>query len=333
MTRMPVKSLSIVVPVFNEEDNLPLLYEKINSELSKLVELEYEVILVDDGSQDKSPEILASLAAHDQRIRVIFFRRNFGQTAAMSAGFKHARGDVVIPMDADLQNDPVDIARLIKKVNEGYDVVSGHRQRRQDKFLSRVLPSMIANRLISWVSGVPLKDYGCTLKAYRREFVENIKLYGEMHRFIPIYARWQGAKITELPVNHHPRQFGESKYGIIRTFKVLLDLVTVKFLGTFSSKPIYVFGGLGMGAISIGALGAAFSLYQKFAVGAWVHKNPIFTLSIFFSLVGFQFILMGILAEIMIRIYHESGSWKSYWVKSTLNLEDVSQSQKSPISF
>lgn len=322
MTEKPqFSTASIVIPVYNEAENIKPLYEKLHPVLNRL-SVEHEVILVDDGSTDTTPAKLKELSEHDSRIKLIFFRKNYGQTAALAAGFRYASGDVIITLDGDLQNDPKDIPLLLHKIEEGYDLVSGWRKTRHDAFLSRRLPSFFANRLISWASGVPLKDYGCTLKAYRNYFVKNISLLGEMHRFIPIYAHWMGAKIVEVPVTHHPRIFGKSKYSIIRTFKVLLDLVTVKFLGTFSTKPIYVFGGLGFLSIFLGVLASVVTLIQKFGYGVWVHRNPMISVSIFFLLVGFQFVMMGLLAEILIRIYHESQNRPTYWVRELVNLKE-----------
>ena len=311
--------LSVILPVFNEVKNVPPLYESLVSVLKKLGR-DYEIIFIDDGSVDGTQTILTQLAELDPQLKVIFFRRNYGQTAALSAGFNCASGDIIIAMDGDLQNDPQDIPRLVGEIDQGFDVVSGWRKNRRDAFWTRKIPSFFANKIISWIGGVPLKDYGCTLKAYRASFVKNIKLFGEMHRFIPLYAHSMGARITEIPVHHHPRQQGKSKYNTTRTFKVLLDLVTVKFLGTFSTKPIYMFGGLGMLCIFLGVLASVITLIQKFAYGVWVHRNPMISISIFFLLVGFQFVMMGLLAEIMIRIYHDSQDRPTYWIRETLNL-------------
>ena len=311
--------LSVILPVFNEVKNVPPLYESLVSVLKKLGR-DYEIIFIDDGSVDGTQAVLTQLAELDPQLKVIFFRRNYGQTAALSAGFNCASGDIIIAMDGDLQNDPQDIPRLVGEIDQGFDVVSGWRKNRRDAFWTRKIPSFFANKIISWIGGVPLKDYGCTLKAYRASFVKNIKLFGEMHRFIPLYAHSMGARITEIPVHHHPRQQGKSKYNTTRTFKVLLDLVTVKFLGTFSTKPIYMFGGLGMLCIFLGVLASVITLIQKFAYGVWVHRNPMISISIFFLLVGFQFVMMGLLAEIMIRIYHDSQDRPTYWIRETLNL-------------
>ena len=240
-------NLSLVIPIYNEEESLPLLFDAIHNALDSLPRT-WEVILVDDGSRDKSLDVLRDLAKKDPKhIRVVAFRRNFGQTAAIAAGIDHAKGEIIVLLDADLQNDPADIPMMLDKLDEGYDVVSGWRVNRQDTYITRTLPSNLANGLISRVTGVELHDYGCTLKAYRREVLTGFRLYGEMHRFIPVFAHAVGAKIVEVPVHHHARQFGEAKYGLERTFKVLLDLFTVKFLLSYSSKPIYLFGGTGIG--------------------------------------------------------------------------------------
>lgn len=307
--------LSIVVPVFNEEENLVLLYQKLETVLDSL-ELKYEVIFIDDGSLDRSPEIIQKLESDNLEVRSLVFARNFGQTAALSAGFEHARGEIVIPLDADLQNDPKDIPIILEKLSQGYDVVSCWRKQRRDPWLSRVLPSRLANAIISWISGVHLHDYGCTLKGYRRDILQHIRLYGEMHRFIPIFASWAGARVAEIPVRHHPRLYGTSKYGIFRVVKVLLDLITIKFLGSYSTKPMYLFGGMGLLAFVVGVLLSAISLYQKFFFSVKVHRNPLLILSIFFAIVGVHFILFGLIAELVIRTYHESQNKTTYVLKS-----------------
>lgn len=309
--------LSLIIPVYNEEENIPHLVERLRATLGERV---YEVIFVDDGSRDRSFEILRGFAEQDARLKCVRFRRNFGQTAAMSAGIEMASGDVIIPLDADLQNDPADIPRLLVKLDEGYDVVSGWRKNRQDKAWSRVLPSKVANWIISRISGVRLHDYGCSLKAYRRDVIKNVRLYGEMHRFIPIYAAWEGARVTEMEVTHHPRARGVSKYGIERTIKVVLDLITIKFLGSYATKPIYMFGGLGM-LLCAGGIGcAAATLYFKWAHDVFVHRNPLALLAAFCFLVGMQLIMMGVLAEMLIRIYHEAQGRRVYAVRETVNL-------------
>src|SRR5919202_592973 len=265
--------ISVFLPVLNEEPNLRPLHAKLDAALAELGRTA-EVIYVDDGSTDRSLAILREIAAADTRVRVISLRRNYGQTAAMSAGIDAARGRVLIPMDADLQNDPADIRRLLDKLDEGYDVVSGWRKDRQDKVLTRKLPSMIANWVISFIGGVKLHDYGCSLKAYRREFLKEVKLYGEMHRFIPIYASWVGARVTEIPVRHHKRTMGRSKYGLSRTFKVMLDLLTIKFMASYHTKPIYVFGLFGFGSFLISLVAGAWALLRKMMGESFI-RNPL----------------------------------------------------------
>lgn len=314
--------LSVVIPVYNEVENLPLLHRALHQALDGLPH-PWEVVLVDDGSKDGSAAVLEKLAAEDpERIRVVEFRRNFGQTAAIAAGIDHASGNVIVLMDADLQNDPQDIPMMLAKLDEGYDVVSGWRYQRQDT-LSRRLPSRIANGLIAKVTGVDLHDYGCTLKAYRREVITGFRLYGEMHRFIPVYARMVGANIVEVKVNHHPRRFGKAKYGLGRTLKVVLDLLTVKFLLSYAAKPIYLFGGAGLGLMGIGTLALLYALADKwFISGLHLNRNPLLTLSVMLFSLGFQSILMGFLAEMMARTYHESQDKRTYTVKRTLNISE-----------
>src|SRR3712207_2802675 len=283
--------ISLFLPVLNEEPNLRPLHGKIDEALA-LLGRTAEIIYVDDGSTDGSLEVLRGLSRLDPRVRVIALRRNYGQTAAMAAGIDAARGKVLIPMDADLQNDPADVARLLDKLDEGFDVVSGWRKERQDKMVSRKIPSMIANRIISFIGGVRLHDYGCSLKAYRREFLKEVKLYGEMHRFIPIYAKWAGARVTEMVVRHHPRREGKSKYGLGRTIKVILDLMTVKFLGDYSTKPLYLFGRYGFLMCFLGVVAGVIVLIQKFTEGAWAHRNPLLLLAVLLFIVGMQLLGM-----------------------------------------
>jgi glycosyltransferase involved in cell wall biosynthesis len=266
-------------------------------------------------------EILDELAARHPEVRVIHFRRNFGQTAAMMAGFDFARGDVIIPMDGDLQNDPADIPKLLEKIEEGYDVCSGWRKDRKDNALQRNLPSIMANKLISWVSGVELHDFGCSLKAYRAEVIKGVRLYGEMHRFLPIYAKWHGAKITEVPVNHYPRVSGSSKYGLERVLKVVADLVTVKFLDKFALKPMYLFGACGLASLALGSFFAVWALYRFFIVGEPFTKNPLLLLTVFPSMTGLLCLLMGLLAEMITRTFYESQGKTIYMVARTRNLE------------
>jgi glycosyltransferase involved in cell wall biosynthesis len=312
--------ISFIIPCYNEVENLPRLFEELYGTIEG-GDLSAEIVIVDDGSQDGSFQVLEAHAQRDARVKVIRFRRNFGQTAAMMAGIDHARGDILVLLDADLQNDPADVPRLLEKIEEGYDVVSGWRRNRKDAFLTRKLPSVLANWVISRISGVRLHDYGCTLKAYRRSALEEVHLYGEMHRFIPIYATWAGGKVTELVVNHRPRVAGKSKYGLGRTFKVILDLITVKFLGSYSTKPLYFFGGFGLLLFLMAFAAAGFALYQKLADGVFVHRNPVATLAVLLFIVGVQLILMGLLAELLIRVYHESQRKRIYRIDRTLNLE------------
>jgi len=315
--------LSVVIPVYNEVENLPLLHRALHDALDDR-SYPWEVILVDDGSLDGSVGILEELATADsEHIRVVEFRRNFGQTAAIAAGIDHAAGDVIVLMDADLQNDPQDIPMMLAKLDEGYDVVSGWRYQRQDT-LSRRLPSRIANGLIAKVTGVGLHDYGCTLKAYRRDVITGFRLYGEMHRFIPVYARMVGASIVEVKVNHHPRRFGKAKYGLGRILKVILDLLTVKYLLSYSAKPIYLFGGVGFGLMGAGMLALLYAVIDKlFISGLHLNRNPLLTLSVMLISLGFQSILMGLLAEMMARTYHESQDKRTYTVKKTINISAI----------
>ncbi|MDT8317463.1 MAG: glycosyltransferase family 2 protein [bacterium] len=315
--------ISIVIPLYNEEENVELLHEFVSKALRESGR-RWELIMVDDGSSDATLAILKKIAAEERNLKVISFRRNFGQTAAMAAGFDLAEGAVVIPMDGDLQNDPEDIPKLLEKVEEGFDVVSGWRKNRKDRFINRKLPSIIANWLISRITGVYLHDYGCTLKAYRKEVLENINLYGEMHRFIPALASLNGARVTEIPVNHREREYGTSKYGISRTFKVILDLVTVKFLLSYSTKPIQIFGGLGISSLMLGFLSFVEISVSKFVYGADVTGNPFFLLFILFILIGIQFISMGLLGEINIRTYFESQGKPIYVIKEIVGGEEKS---------
>ncbi len=311
--------ISLVIPCYNEEESVDELVTEVGAVLDRH-QLDAEIILIDDGSRDKTWEKLVAHVGREPRLRLIRFRRNFGQTAAMVAGMDFARGDVIIPLDADLQNDPNSIPALMAKIDEGYDVVSGWRKDRQDAFMSRKLPSRIANALISKVSGVHLHDYGCTLKAYRREVLDPVHLYGEMHRFIPIYASWTGAKVTEVPVNHRARKYGASKYGIGRTFKVILDLLVVKFLGSFGTKPIYFFGSLGLLLCALGIASEAWTLYDKYMWGVWAHRNPFLIIGVFLFMVGTQSLFLGLLAEIGIRTYPESQTRPVYFIKDRVNI-------------
>jgi glycosyltransferase involved in cell wall biosynthesis len=315
-----VLDLSIVVPVHDEEDNVVPLYEALSKALRALGR-PYEIIVVDDGSRDDTYQRLARLADTDDAFKLIKLRRNFGQTAAMAAGFDHAAGDIVIPMDGDLQNDPTDIPRLLDKLDEGYDVVSGWRQDRQDSAVRR-LPSRIANWLIGRVTGVRLHDYGCTLKAYRADVIAETQLYGEMHRFLPALAAQAGARIAEIPVRHHPRVSGRSKYGLRRTFKVLLDLLTVKFL-SISTKPSYVFGGSGAILCFIGSLFVLWTAYERLVNGIYVYRQPSLLVGVFLFMIGFNLIFLGLLAELIVRTYHESQSKPTYLIREVRNFDEA----------
>jgi glycosyltransferase involved in cell wall biosynthesis len=311
--------LSLIIPVYNEEKNLPLLFEAIYKVLNPLSH-QWEVILVDDGSRDRSLEVLRGYAMKDgEHVRVVSFRRNFGQTAAIAAGIDHASGSTIVLLDADLQNDPADIPMLLAKLDEGYDLVSGWRKDRKDNALVRNFPSHIANWIISQVTGVHLHDYGCTLKAYRSDALAGFRLYGEMHRFIPVFAHSIGARIAEMPVHHHPRKFGKANYGLERTAKVVLDLFTVKFLLSYSSKPIYLFGGAGLLLTFIGLADLLYLFIRRF----WnvpASTSPLLMVGVMFAIMGFQSILMGLLAELLARTYHESQAKPTYTVRETLNL-------------
>lgn len=307
--------LSIVLPLLNEEENIPLLYGELKEVLNSMEE-EHEIIFIDDGSTDTSLSLLQDIQKEDSGVVVVSFRKNFGQTAAMSAGFDYAKGDVIVTMDADLQNDPHDIPMMISKIREGYDVVTGWRFDRKDKFLSRRLPSIIANKIISSTTGVNLHDYGCTLKAFRKEVIKNVKLYGEMHRFIPAIASGMGISFTEVKVNHRPRRFGTSKYGISRTIRVILDLMTVKFLLSYSTRPIQIFGLIGLSSGGLGFLLALIMTFQRQFMGIGLSNRPLLFLAVLLMFIGVQFITMGLLAELQARTYHESQNKPIYFVRN-----------------
>src|SRR5688500_4657301 len=317
ITKQPSPELSLFLPVLDEQENLRPMHAKIRGALDTLGK-SAEVIFVDDGSTDRSLEILKEIAADDPRVRVISLRRNYGQTAAMSAGIDAAKGSILIPMDADLQNDPADIKRLLDKLDEGYDVVSGWRKNRRDKLISRKIPSQIANRVISWIGGVPLHDYGCSLKAYRRDVIQDVKLYGEMHRFIPIYAAWAGARVTEIPVDHHARTMGKSKYGISRTIKVVFDLITIKFMAEYHTKPIYVFGTFGMLAFFISIITGVWATVLKIGYDVSFILTPLPIIAVVMLAISVQFFLMGLLAELLVRTYHESQDKAIYAVREKI---------------
>ena len=309
--------ISVVVPLYNEEDNVQLLYEEIRGVLDTMAE-QAEIVFVDDGSRDTTLAKLEAIQAGDDHVRVVSLRRNFGQTAAMTAGFDHARGGVIITMDGDLQNDPHDIPQLVGKLNEGYDVVTGWRYDRQDPFLSRKLPSQLANRLISRVTGVGLHDYGCTLKAFRREVIDNINLYGEMHRFIPAIASGMGISFTEVKVNHRARRFGTSKYGISRTIRVVLDLITVKFMLSYATRPLHVFGTVGVVSSLLGVTIGLILTVQRQLFGIGLANRPLLLLAVLLIFMGIQFITIGLLAELVVRTYHESQKKPIYYVRKVL---------------
>jgi len=309
--------LSVIIPLYNEEENIQLLYDELKTILNS-IEDDHEIIFIDDGSSDTSIKILRSIQATDNNVVIVSFRRNFGQTAAMSAGFDYASGDVIITMDADLQNDPHDIPKLLEKLEEGYDVVTGWRYDRQDAFINRKLPSMIANKIISFTTGVKLHDYGCTLKAFKKYVIKGIKLYGEMHRFIPAIASGLGISFTEVKVNHRPRRFGTSKYGISRTIRVVLDLITVKFLLSFSTKPIQVFGLMGLVCGGIGTLIAVIMTFQRQFFGVPLSDRPLLFLAVLLIFIGIQFVTLGLIAELQARTYHESQNKPIYHVREVL---------------
>ena len=314
-----MKTISLVIPIFNEEENLSPLYQALKAVMEGM-KVAYEVIFIDDGSDDGSGEILKRLSQKDKKLKVIQFRKNFGQTAAIAAGVEHSQGEIIVTMDGDGQNDPKDIPLLLDKLEQGYDVASGWRKNRKDPFLSKKFPSAMANKLISWLTRVRLHDYGCTLKAYRRDILKDVRLYGEMHRFIPAYAAWVGAKITELEVTHHPRRHGRSKYGLSRTISIILDLITVMFLQRYSTKPIRLFGGAGMILFVLGVLTGLFVLFRRVIWGGvWI--SPMILISFLFITMGVMFVLLGLIAEIIIRTYHESQGKPIYAIKSTVNLD------------
>lgn len=318
MVQRPPIHVSVLVPVFNEQGNIPVLCQRLLAVLRTL-EKPFEIILVDDGSSDGSIGELHE-AATEAEIKVVSLRRNYGQTAALMAAIDHSSGAILVPIDADLQNDPADIPALLEELERGFDVVSGWRKDRQDPTLFRVLPSRIANRIVSWISGVPLHDYGCTLKAYRRSVIEDIHLYGEMHRLVPIYASWLGARVAEIPVRHHPRVRGYSKYGLERVFKVLLDMIVVKFLDKYFTKPMYVFGGFGMLSLLISVLSGCSMLYLKIFEHISLILTPLPLMTVMAFITGVMSVLMGLLAEMLVRTYFETQKKPIYLVQETVNL-------------
>ncbi len=318
--------ISVVIPIYNEVDSLPTL---VNATARILQEhrLDYEIICVDDGSRDGSTGVLRQMAEQRSDLQAVILRRNYGQTAAMAAGFNHARGDVIVTLDGDLQNDPADIPRLLHKLSEGYDLVSGWRQHRKDAALTRLLPSKVANWLIGRITGVRIHDYGCSLKAYRAELIADLRLYGELHRFLPALAYIEGAQIAEIPVTHHPRQFGSSKYGLGRTFRVLMDLLTIYFIKTFLTRPMHVFGLLGLIALSLGMIAGAYLVFLKLALSQDIGDRPLLILAVLLVLAGIQLFSFGLLAELMMRTYHESQDRPIYRVRAIVR-QDPKQLQR-----
>jgi len=314
-------NISVIVPLLNEEENIEVLYRELTDQLRELGQ-EFEIIFVDDGSTDQTFEILSKIQKDDSRVKVISFRKNFGQTAALSAGFDHARGDIIVTLDADLQNDPQDIPKLLEKLNEGYDLVNGWRFDRKDPFLTRRLPSIIANKVISFITRVTLHDYGCTLKAFRKEVTKNIRLYGEMHRFIPAIASGMGVSICEVKVNHRARKYGKSKYGISRTIRVILDLITVKFLLSYATRPIQVFGLLGFCSGIIGFAIAIYLTIQRQFFGIPLANRPLLLLAILLIFIGLQFVTLGLIAELQARTYHETQNKPIYVIREILEKEE-----------
>ncbi len=317
--------LSIVIPVYNEEQNVTLIYEELKGVMEGMAG-DHEILFVDDGSTDNSLSIIKDIQDNDSNVIAISFRKNFGQTAAMSAGFDYASGDVIVTMDGDLQNDPHDIPHMIQKIEEGYDVVTGWRHDRKDAFINRKLPSIIANKIISWTTKVSLHDYGCTLKAFRKEVIKNIRLYGEMHRFIPAIASGMGISFTEIKVNHRPRKFGTSKYGISRTIRVILDLITVKFLLSYATRPIQVFGLMGFVSGSVGFLIALVMTIQRQFFGIPLADRPLLFLAILLIFIGIQFVSLGLIAELQARTYHESQQKPVYYVREVVGVAEKKHS-------
>lgn len=312
-----MQKLSVILPIYNEAKSIPMLFSALESVLRSY---KYEIIAVNDGSKDDSFEELKKICQGNPNVKAINFRKNCGQTAAINAGIQNASGDVYILIDSDLENDPADIPVLLAKMNDGYDVVSGWRKNRwKGQFLTRKLPSLMANKLISYISGVSLHDYGCTLKAYKRDVIKDVVLYGQMHRFIPVYCSWQGGRVAEVPVNYRPRQFGKSNYGIFRTYKVVLDLLLIKFLEKFMQRPIHFFGGAGILSFIIAFISGAVSLYFKFTGQKTIIQTPLPTISAMFFIIGIQMILMGVMAEIIMRTYYESQNKMTYSIMEKIN--------------
>lgn len=313
--------LSVIIPVYNEAKSLPLLLDRLRNALN---DRDHEVILVNDGSKDGSFDVMASACAKDPRLKALDFRRNFGQTAAINAGMQHATGEVLVLIDSDLENDPADIPLLLAKLDEGYDVVSGWRRDRwKGQFLTRKLPSLLANKLIGAISGVKLHDYGCTLKAYRRDVIKDVVLYGQMHRFIPVYCSWQGGRVGELPVRYEPRRFGKSNYGLFRTYKVLLDLLLIKFLDKHMTKPIHFFGGAGFLSFGVAFLTFSLALYYKLTGQKDFVQTPLPGITAMFFIIGVLMVLLGVLAEMLMRTYFESQGKRTYNVRRSVNVTSL----------
>ena len=313
-----MQKLSIILPIYNESPNISILFAALQKVLQPY---QYEIIAVNDGSRDDSFEQLKKLCHENKNIKAINFKKNFGQSAAFNAGIHHASGDVLILMDSDLENDPQDIPALLAKIEEGYDVVSGWRQNRwKGQWLKRKLPSLIANKLISYISGVKLQDYGCMLKAYKKEVIKDVVLYGEMHRFIPVYCSWHGGRVTEIPVNYKPRQFGKSNYGVFRTYRVILDLILIKFLEKYMQRPIHFFGGIGIISCLISFITGLAALYYKFTGQKTLIETPLPTICAMFFTIGIQMILIGVIAEILMRTYYESQKKSPFSIKEKINL-------------
>jgi glycosyltransferase involved in cell wall biosynthesis len=326
MNRKAPLALSIIVPVLNEEKNLPELYEEISTSCKSL-DLTYEIIFIDDGSWDSSFPVLRGIQKKDSKVKVIRLRKNFGQTAALSAGFDYANGEVIITLDADLQNDPQDFALLIDKIREGYDIVSGWRKKRKDPLFTRRIPSAMANCLISRITHIKLHDFGCTLKAFRKEVIKNIDLYGELHRFIPAIASNLGVSIAEVEVHHRPRKHGKSKYSVLRFVKVTLDLLTVKFLLSYSTRPLQIFGLFGLASGLIGGIIGLYLSYQRLILKVGISGRPLLLLAILLIVIGIQFITLGLLAEIMVRAYHESVNKRIYFIREIFDSESDQSSE------
>lgn len=318
---MKKKLASIVIPVFDEAENVAILHGEIAAAVKDRGE-DYEIIFIDDGSSDGSLAELKKIRAGDPRVKIIHFRKNFGQSAAISAGFKYSSGEVVVAMDADLQNDPADIPLLVDKVGDGFDIVNGWRRDRHDKWLTRKLPSFFGNKLISWITGVKLHDYGCTLRGFRSDVVKNMKLYGEMHRYIPAIASRMGIKSTEIIVNHRQRKFGKSKYGLGRTFRVVLDLISIKFLLVYSHRPLQIFGGAGLLMILAGMVSGAYLTYTKFVLNQGIAGRPLLFFTLLMVFLGFQAISLGLLAEMLSRIYHEGLDKNEYSIREFIGFEN-----------